>query len=109
MSDFTKPERRELSELAGIVYEAEAHRMLEKLDAEFERWRRGDKPSSDLLSAIHDFHQRDSRDLWSMYQSLKAPEIVARGVALGLVSSGISDILRAKLEPLVEFFSKGNR
>ena len=37
MPDFTKPGRRELSELASIAYEAEAHRMLERLDAEFER------------------------------------------------------------------------
>ena len=66
-------------------------------------------PSPDLLAAIHDFHQRDSRDLWSMYQSLKSPEIVARGVALGLVAPGLSDVLRTKLEPLVELFSRGHR
>jgi hypothetical protein len=56
-SEFTKSERRELRELAGDVYEAEAHHYLEELDEDFERWRRGEMLSSDLLTSIHQFHQ----------------------------------------------------
>jgi hypothetical protein len=40
MSEFTKPERKVLRDLASFVYEAEAHSYLAKLDAEFERWRK---------------------------------------------------------------------
>ena len=42
MEEFTKAERRELRELGSRAYEAEAGRILQELDAEFERWRRGD-------------------------------------------------------------------
>lgn len=82
---FTKSERRLLRELAAEVYEAEAHRLLEKLAAEFDHWRAGSKLSSELLADIHGFHQHDSRALWSMYQGLLDDMAVERGLALGLL------------------------
>ena len=107
MPEFTKSERGKLRDLAASVYEAEAHKMLEALDAEFGRWRKGEIQSSELLRAIHDFHQRPSRELRSMYQTLKSPEIVARGIALSLVDEPIAQDLRDKLEMLVTLFSRG--
>jgi hypothetical protein len=108
MTEFTKTERRELRELAGSVYEAEAHQMLEQLDAEFQRWREGEALSSELLSAIHEFHQHESRELWSMYQSLRDPDIVAHGIAFGFISAeAVPEQLRAKLGSLIAFFSRG--
>jgi hypothetical protein len=46
--EFTKAERKQMRELASTVYEAEAHQLLEELDAEFARWRSGECPSSEL-------------------------------------------------------------
>ena len=63
--EFTKSERKQMRELAGTVYEAEAHALLEELDAEFSRWRSGECLSSELLAAIHEFHQHQSRQLWA--------------------------------------------
>lgn len=53
--EFTKSERRQLRELAGEVYESEAHSLIEDLDNEFARWRDGEILSSELLTAIHEF------------------------------------------------------
>lgn len=106
MSEFTKAEKKMLREFAATIYEAEAHQMLRELDAEFQRWRDGEIFSSELLGAIHEFHQHESRELWSLYQSMKEPEIVARGFALRLISEPLPEELRSKLEPLVEFFSR---
>jgi hypothetical protein len=107
--DFTKGERRQLRELAGEVYEAEAHQMLEELESDFKRWREGEILSSELLSAVHEFHQHKSRELWSMYQGLRERETVARGLALGLVAeSSVRAELLAKLEPLRMLFRRGN-
>src|SRR5262245_44247203 len=64
-SEFTKAERRELRELAGDVYEAEARQYLEELDEDFERWRKGEMLSSNLLTSIHQFHQHQNRELWN--------------------------------------------
>ena len=108
-SEFTKSERKALRELSGTTYEAEAHLMLEELDAEFQSWRTGEMESSELLRAIHEFHQHQSRELWSMYQGLEEPDIVARGIALGLLKEPLSEELRTKLAPLIELYEKSNR
>jgi hypothetical protein len=108
MVEFSKSEKRYLRELAGTVYEAEARLALDELDAQFERWRRGDILGSELIAAIHEFHQQDARTLWSTYQTMKEPEIVARGVALGLIGAeAVPEQLRLKLEPLVAAFDRG--
>ncbi|ABE43581.1 hypothetical protein [Polaromonas sp. JS666] len=85
-ADFTKSERRQLRELAAEVYEAEAHALLEELDEDFARWRKDEIRSSDLLMSIHDFHQHQSRELWSMYQGLSDDMAVERGLRLGLIA-----------------------
>ena len=98
--EFTKAERRRLRELAGEAYEAEAHALLEELDAEFSRWREGEILSSELLAAIHEFHQHQSRELWSTYQSLGDALAVERGIALGLIEKAqVPPALAAKLQP----------
>ena len=105
MADFTKLERQALRELAGEVYEAEAAVLLEDLAASFAKWRAGDLLSSELLEAIHEFHQHQSRQLWSMYHGLREPDIVARGLAHGLLaSSKVPAPLRAKLELFIVYF-----
>jgi hypothetical protein len=105
MAEFTKAERHELNELARTVHEAEAHRMLEALDADFHRWRTGGLSSSALLALIHQFHQQQSRDLWAIYRTLRAPDIVARGIAFGFIADdAVSASLRARLEPTVAFY-----
>jgi hypothetical protein len=98
--EFTKAERKQMRELASAVYEAEAHQLLEELDAEFARWRSGECPSSELLSAIHEFHQQKSRELWSSYQGLPDAMVLQRGIGLGLIEeSAIPPSILAKLTP----------
>lgn len=107
MAEFSKSEKKALRELASLVYEADARLALEELDTEFARWRHGELLGSDLIAAIHDFHQNDARALWSVYQALKDPEVVARGLALGLIAAeAVSDALRDKLAPLMSDFNR---
>jgi hypothetical protein len=105
VSEFTKSERRALRELAGEVYEAEAALLLEDLEASFTKWRAGELLPSELLNAIHEFHRDQSRQLWSMYQSLDETNIVARGLAQGLLEpTRVAPALRGKLKSLIEAF-----
>jgi hypothetical protein len=100
---FTKSERKQIRELAGTVYEAEAHALLEELDAEFARWREGECPSSERLDAIHEFHQHRSRELWSSHQGLSDAMVLERGLAPGLIAEGsIPPAIMAKLSPWQE-------
>ena len=105
--ELTKSERRQLRQLAGEVYEAEAHRVLEKLDQDFERWRRNEMLSSELLGTIHDFHQHRSRELWSMYNGATDSMVVSRGVGLGLLpESKVPPAILVELDP--DFWREGN-
>ena len=98
--EFTKSERRQMRELAATVYETEARGILEDLDAEFARWRAGECESSELLTAIHEFHQRQSRELWVSYQDLSDAAVLERGLSLGLIDKGsIPPTVLAKLHP----------
>ena len=98
--DFEKAERKQMRELASTVYEAEAHQPLEELDAEFARWRTGECPSSELLSAIHEFHQHQSRELRSCYQGLSDAVVLERGIGLGFIEeSAIPPSMLVKLTP----------
>ncbi|MET0792235.1 MAG: hypothetical protein ABW061_12000 [Polyangiaceae bacterium] len=107
MAEFTKRERGQLRRLANEIYEAEAHALLEELESSFAQWRAGEVLSSELLQAIHEFHQHQSRELWSVYQALRDPEIVARGLALGLLpESEVASDLLAKLAPSVIGFNR---
>ena len=110
MAEFSRSEKKALRELAGTVYEAEARLALDDLDSQFELWRKGSIPGSELIEAIHTFHQKDARALWSIYQALKEPDIVARGMALGLITAeSVPESLRAKLEPLMAGFDRTSR
>ena len=54
--------------------------------------------------------KRGARDIWSMYQTLKYPEIVARGIALGAISDdALSAELRDKIKPLSHRFREARK
>jgi hypothetical protein len=56
--------------------------------------------SSELLAAIHEFHQHQSRALWSSYQGLSDSVVLERGLSLRLIAeSGIPSAISAKLHP----------
>jgi len=105
VADFTKRERQQLCGLAGEVYEAEVALLLEDLANSFKQWRAGKLLPSELLEAIHEFHQYQSRSLWSMYQTLRETDIVARGLAQGLLAQAkVPPSLREKLEPFIDAY-----
>lgn len=97
--DFSRSERKILRGLAGDVYEAEARQLLEELDTKFDLWRSGEMLSSELLMAVHEFHQHQSRELWSIYQGIDDTTAVARGLGLGLIAEAdVPPGIRAKLD-----------
>lgn len=105
--EFTKRERQQLRELAGDAYEAELNRALEQLAGSFDRWREGKLIGSELSQAIHEFHQGEARQLWSMYQTLKDPDVVARAIALDLIRrESVPQALQEKLASLVDLIRR---
>jgi hypothetical protein len=87
------------------VYEWELGQELHALDESFRKWKEGKLLSSEVSDAIHEFHQHAGRDLWSMYQSLRDDDKVARGLVLGaLTEDAISPSLREKIKVLSRSF-----
>jgi hypothetical protein len=107
MTDFSKLERQQLRELAGVVYEAELALLLNDLSDAFDQWHAGELLPSELLQTIHEFHQGESRRLWSMYQTLREVDIVARGLAQGLLAeSKVPPSVLQKLDAIVNLYRK---
>ena len=107
VTEFNKRERGQLRRLASEVYETEVHALLEELESSFEQWRAGEVLSSELLQTIHEFHQHQARELWSVYQALRDPEIVTRGLARGLLpESEVAPDLLAKLATSVRLINE---
>lgn len=96
--EFTRAERALLRDLASDAYEAEAREALGELDASFREWRKKQRLSSDLISDIHDFHQRGARELYAIYRGLDDASAVARGVAFGFIAK--TKVSRALLQKL---------
>jgi hypothetical protein len=84
--DFTRAEKKQLRALAAEANEIEARQLLDRLDGEFNRWKRGEIGAFELISAIHKFHDYDSRDLWSLYNGRIGEDVlVSRAVGLGVL------------------------
>ena len=105
MAEFTKAQRKALRELIAKAREAETVLLLQGLEHQFARWRVKEISSQELLDLIHRFHNSEARQLWSIYQTLREPELVARAVALQLIpSSDLPENIHATLVPLIGFF-----
>lgn len=104
-SEFTKPERHDLRELVSEIWEAEAREKLASLADDFQRWRGRELDSGALIEAIHRFHQRGARELYSTYNFWKDADAVARGVVLGFIDEArVPAALRVKLEDRIRRF-----
>ena len=105
MEQFTKRDRKELRSLAGIAYERELGRELEKLEPKFAEWRAGRCSPFDVSDSIHEFHDHAARQLWKIY-TYSHPEItVPRAVALGVLADAeISPTVYAKVRDRVGFY-----
>ena len=112
MRDFNKNVKRQIRELAALLYERELDEELSKLDKHFEAWRNGELPPFDLAEKIHHFHQHPARELYNRFSydatldmqvaygivcgKLKAEEVsleVAEALArhIGFYKSGMED------------------
>lgn len=107
MADYSKKERAELRRLASEAYERELDRHLAELDKSFSEWRRGKLPSSELSNIIHEFHQHTARDVWSTYQVPDESMLVARAIAMGIISEDeVPVTLREKLRDSSALFTE---
>jgi len=107
MEEFTTKERRLLRDLSGTAYERELGTALEEVEQEFKRWREGEIYASELSERIHEFHDGDARELFSLYNTAKPPELVARAIARGfLPRDEVGLELLRKLDRIIGFYTR---
>jgi len=81
----TKAERKILRKLAALAYERELTRCLSRLESDFADWRAGRIGVAQLNDSIHEYHDGDSRDLWTKYSRVSPEELVGIAVAEGIL------------------------
>ncbi len=109
MLSLSKSEKRELQILASEAYNVELAKELEKLEADFKFWRKGDISAIELNDRIHEYYSGPNKQLYKFYQMQNQPEaVVARAVALDLITRDrLSPEVGEKIVHLVQFY-KGN-
>ena len=103
---YTKSVRKKLSQLAGLAYERELGKNLEKLLGHFEEWKKGKLESSELSDLIHKFHNGASRDVYLKYQHLDKDALVAAAFVSGLISEEeLTEPIKEQIKSRIEFYT----
>lgn len=101
---YSKPVKKELRRLNGVVYERELGKELGAIEELFRTWRRGDINAFDLEQKIHEFHQGPARDLSNRFQPDLSDLHAARAIVDGTLAQGeVSDAALRELDPLIAF------
>ncbi len=102
--------RRALRELAGAGHEAALRQALKPVADALDRMRRGEISPVEVSEIIHEFHQGAARWIWASHASLDPAQLVARGVASGVLPRERvpADILAA-LEPKILVYQDDGR
>lgn len=106
--ELTKNIKRQIRELAGLLYERELNAELAKLDAHFEQWRQGSLSPFDLSEQIHQFHQGPARELYNLFgHDDSFPLLVARAIVdETLTETEVPKDVREALARQIAFFEQ---
>lgn len=103
--DASKRLKRLVREWAGIAHERELSTALVELNAQFDRWERGEITAWDLNDLIHRFHDGVSREIWKIYATNRLEPAVAFAVAKGILRRDeVPPELVQHLASLIEFY-----
>ena len=106
MIEFTKKEKKKLSELADLAYQREMESLLMNLADKFDQFRSKEISCFELNELIHKYHDGDARDIYKLY-SLKDGDLffVGRAVSMGILKiDEIPESLKDSILQAVQFF-----
>ena len=106
MKDYSKQVKRQIRELASLLYQRELDAELAKLDAHFGQWRQGKLSPFDLAEHIHQFHQHPARELYNKFSYNDIlPMLVAKAIVDGaLAEEEVPEAVREALTDKIRFF-----
>ena len=105
MHEFSKSHKSRLRHLAARLNELEVKESLAPLSRKFDDWKSGKITSLELSELLHEYDYRDSRRLWSRYQTKRQDSLVALGYVRGHLSeTDIGPDLLMELQNLIQFY-----
>ena len=104
--ELTKNMKRQVRELADLLYQKELNTELNKLDAHFGQWWEGKLSPLDLAEHIHVFHQHPARELYNKFADQTFfPMFVAKAIVEGvLLEEEVPEAVRDALSDKITFF-----
>lgn len=96
---------KSLRDLATKAYNEELKKYLLDLYEKFNLWKNGEFTSILLANFIHRFHNGISKKLFRIYTNLDASLLVARAIALGILSyEDVDKEIIKELSEKIEFY-----
>ena len=101
MERYTKIIRRKLRELSNLAHDRELNQKLAELYKEFQRWENGEIHGLQLHDLIHEYHNREGKEIWKIYNQTDTDFIVTRAWRLGVLTDDeipkdVKDVLDLK-------------
>ena len=94
-----------IREWAAIAHDRELGQALLELRTHFDRWQRGDITAAELNDLIHQFHQGDSRNIWTKYAANHLEPAIGSAIAAGILQRGeLPEELLRHVAGLIEFY-----
>jgi hypothetical protein len=85
MTRYPKKIRQKLRELSSLAYGRELNQKLDELYIKFQQWKNGKIDSLQLHDLIHDYHNREGKEVWKIYNQTDVDFIVDRAYRLGIL------------------------
>src|SRR3989304_4919105 len=105
-SELTKKQKKRLRQLAGTAYERELSEASKNLLTEFLRWQENEIDVFELNEKIHQFHNGDSRRLYTKYVGMDPRSSVAQALKEGILDrSEVEDDIYSLVSNLIEVLS----
>lgn len=105
MSDTPKSINKLIQEYAAIAHERELIPPLHAMQAEFDRWEKGEISAWQLNNKVHEFQKGPLKEIWTKYEMSSKEAIIAFAIASGILQEeGIPNELMEHLGRMIEFY-----
>ncbi len=77
---------RKLQKLGTVAYDRELSQKLDDLYIKFQDWKNGKMDCGRLHDLIHEYHNREGKEVWKIYHQTDLDFIVDRAYRLGILN-----------------------
>lgn len=103
---MTKSQIKHLWHLASIAYERELGVALDRLFGNFQQWKNNEIDLWELNGQIHQYHNGTAREIFNRYEYPTNDILVARAVAIGIISQEqVPEERRVLIESCLDVFN----